>query len=484
MKVALINLRDDAYTMNLPPLGIFYIAAVLEKDGLNVKIFDGINYSDFFRDIKAFNPDVIGFTIMTSTFAKVKEAIKLTKKENKAFIVIGGIHVTVLPEESLKMLNADCAVIGEGEYTTLELCQHLRDRKNWKKINGIAYEKNGRIIRTKPRELIENLDEIPFPARHLADFNKYLFPPGMIRGQWFDRATTVMTSRGCPYHCIFCSSHLLFGRTVRRRSVDNVIAELKYLVENYHVDGIWFIDDTFTVDYRWVMQFCDRLKKENLNIKWGCQARVNTVTEEVLTAMKNAGCIQLDFGVESGSERVLKALKKGTTPDLIRNAFKITRKVGLKTLATFMIGNPEETREDLEKTLALAKEIKPDFVSFFHTTPFPGTELMEMCIKNGWLKNIDYSKLSLKHKPELKINFSEDELLKIRARFQNSFIITNYLNAIKNPKYVIHLLKIIITSPSSFYCGLKAFWKSKVFDDFLFNLVGEYAKRNIKSTSD
>jgi radical SAM superfamily enzyme YgiQ (UPF0313 family) len=269
----------------------------------------------------------------------------------------------------------------------------------------------------------------------------------------------------------------LFGRTVRRRSVDNVISELKYLVDNYKVDGIWFIDDTFTVDYKWVMQFCERLKTENLNIKWGCQCRVNTVTEEVLTAMKDAGCVQLDFGVESGSERILNVLKKGTTSDMICNAFKITKKVGLKTLATFMIGNPQETMEDLEKTLALAKEIKPDFISFFHTTPFPGTELMEMCIDNGWIKKMDYSKLGLKYKPELKINFSDKELIKIRARFQNSFIFTNYWNAIKNPKYVTHLLKILFTSPSSFYYGLKTFWRTGVFDDFLFNLIGDYVKR-------
>jgi len=484
MNVALVMLRDDAYTMNLPPLGIFYIAAVLEKNGFNVKICDGINYSDIIGDVKAFHPDVVGFTIMTSTFAKVREAIEMTKKETESFIIVGGIHVTVLPEETLKMINADCAVIGEGEYTTLDVCKCLNDGEDWKKVDGIAYKKDENVVRNKPRELIQNLDDVPFPARHLADFNKYLFPPGMIRGQWFDKATTVITSRGCPYHCIFCSSHLLFGRSVRRRSVENVIEELKYLVKNYGVDGIWFIDDTFTVDYDWVMKFCDRLKKENLKIKWGCQCRVNTINEEVLTAMKNAGCVQLDFGVESGSEKVLKALKKGTTPDMIRNAFKLTKKVGLKRLATFMIGNPEETAEDLEKTLALAKEIKPDFISFFHTTPFPGTELMEICEKNGWVKNVDYSKLGLKYKPILEINFSQDELLKTRARFQNSFIMTNYLKTLGNSKYVAHLLKIMITSPSSSYKGLKAFWKSKVFDDFLFNLIGDYLKKNATTSKD
>jgi radical SAM superfamily enzyme YgiQ (UPF0313 family) len=480
MKVALVNLRSEAYSMNLPPLGLLYIGAVLEKHGFDVKIYDTMNFSNDFNDIKIFKPNVIGFTIMTTNFQIVREAIMLIKEIN-AFMILGGIHATALPEESLKVLDVDCVVIGEGEYTALELCQHLRNGKNWKKVDGIAYKEKNKIIMTKPRGLIENLDEIPFPARHLINFNRYLYPPGMIRGQWFEKATTVMTSRGCPYHCIFCGSHLIFGRKVRRRSIDNVINELKYLIDTYKTDGIWFIDDTFTVDHNWVKHFCKRLQKEKLNFKWGCQARVNTISEETLIEMKKAGCVQLDFGVESGSAKVLNALKKGTNPDMIRNAFKITKKVGINTMATFMLGNPEEKMEDLNETFSLAKEIKPDFVSFFHTTPFPGTELMEMAVKNGWIEKPEYSKLALKEKPIMKINLSPNELLKIRANFQNSFIISNYLKFFINLKYMYHILKIITISPKSFYTGLKTSWKSRVFDDFIFYLVGDYIKSRPKN---
>jgi radical SAM superfamily enzyme YgiQ (UPF0313 family) len=243
------------------------------------------------------------------------------------------------------------------------------------------------------------------------------------------------------------------------------------------VDSIWFIDDTFTLNNKWLHDFCGRLMSSGLNLKWGCQARVNTVNEETLTLMKKAGLVQLDFGVESGSDRVLKALKKDSSEDTIRNAFRIAKKVGVRTLATFIFGSPEETKEDVEKTFALAKEINPNFVSSFFLTPFPGTELMDLVRMNKWEMDEDYIVGGLKKKPPLRINFSVEELYEFRKRFQRQFLVRNYLSLFLNFSYMAKATLLVLRYPMGILKGLKAFMKTWVFDDFVFGFLIYYADK-------
>jgi radical SAM superfamily enzyme YgiQ (UPF0313 family) len=482
MKIALINPRVESYSSTLPPLGLLYIAAVLEKEGFEVMVFDPHPDNDSELDhIINYQPDIIGLSILTTYVQRAKNIISILKERLKnSILIVGGVHPTVLPEKSLSLFGADVVVVGEGEITMRELVLSLNKDRHISNIKGIVYKNNQDIIKNPPRELIEDLDSIPFPARDLVDFEKYLFPPGIIRGYWSERSTSLITSRGCPFHCIFCGSQAIFGRRVRRRSVENVINELKVLINNYGIDSVWFIDDTFTINKRWVNDFCNAVIHNDLKIKWGCQARVNTVHEETLSLMKSAGLVQLDFGVESGSDKVLKALKKDSNEVTIRNAFRITKKVGVRTLATFIFNNPSEEKEDIVKTFMLAKEINPDFVSSFFLTPFPGTELMDMANANNWITDKNYIEGGLKKKPIMRINFSEEELYEIRRRFQSKFMLRNYMSLFLNIPYMYKAFLIAMKYPLGLYCGVKAFIKSRVFDDFVFAFLIYYADKKQK----
>jgi radical SAM superfamily enzyme YgiQ (UPF0313 family) len=481
-KIALVNPRIETYSSSLPPLGLLYVAGVLEKENFDVRIFDPLpnNDGDIQRIID-FNPDIIGISILTVYANRAKHIISLLKKDLKSsLLVIGGVHSTALPEESLDFFEADFVVIGEGEITMKELCLKIAQGQPFDTVKGIAFRRNGVITKTPPREAIQDLDELPFPARNLIEFRKYLFPPGVIRGYWSERCTSVMTSRGCPFQCIWCGTQTIFGHKVRRRTIHNVIKEIQLLQKNYKVDAIWFVDDTFTLDKKWVLGFCNSLIREKINLKWGCQSHVSTIDEELLIAMKKAGLVQLDFGVESGSEKVLAAIKKCSDEQAIRRAFDITKKAGIRRMATFIFGSPEEEEEDIQKTFRLGREIKPDFVSSFFLTPFPGTELMEMAQKKGWLYSDDYLEGGLKKQPMLRVNFSIDQLRTIRQKFQRQFLWSNFISQFLNLFFLAKMLCIVLRYPRGILKGLSAFLKTKVFDDFVFAFLLYYAEQRQK----
>lgn len=477
LKIALVNPRVESYSGTMPPLGLLCIAGILERSGLNVKIFDLYPYDDRdFPSLIDFSPDIVGMTVLTDYWPRaVHTASVVSKLLPDATLVIGGVHVTVLPKDSLEQLEADIAVLGEGEYTMLELCQQLAAGRDWRDIHGIFYrDVKGVFITTPARPFIDNLDALPFPARHMLDFDEYLVPPGMIRGYWFDRATTVMTSRGCPFTCIWCGSQCTFGRKVRNRSINNVIVELKLLIENYAVDAVWFVDDTFTLNKQRVYEFCEKLTAQKIGIKWGCQAHVKTADEQMFRAMKKAGLVQLDFGVESGSDLVLKNLRKDSNADLITKAFGCAKRAGVRMCATFMFGSPGETEQEVMKTFAVAKRIKPDFVSSFFITPYPATELMDLAVKNRWTIAADKTGSGLKKKPALLINFSEQQLFRIRERFQKMFFFSNFIGAFLSPSFFFKALGLVFQYPGGITASFRVFRKTLVFDDFVFNFINYY----------
>lgn len=452
MKVSLIYSRIN--TSIQTPLGLLWIGAVLRKNGHAVQVIDPIpGRGNFIDKVKGFDPDLVGISIMTTEYPKAKEIINSLKGVLKnTLYCAGGIHPTALPRQTIEELGLDFVVMGEGEYIMRDICYRLENDRSYRDIAGIGYKKNGNYVENPRYPLITDLDKLSMPARDLLDMEWYLTPPGLVRGAFLKRTLGLLATRGCPYQCIYCGSHTIFGRSIRRRSVHNILEEVEHLINTYNIDGFYFYDDTFTVDRNYVSEFCQGLKKRGINLKWGCQIRANTVWKSLSEEMRDAGCIQVDIGVESGSDKVLKNLKKGTTVAVIKDAFKTVKKAGIRTMATFIVGSPGETSEDIKMTRRLAKEISPDYTKFFYLTPFPGSELYGDALENSWLdRNIGFSEawqIRQVDNPIMAINFSREELRKIRADLQNSFFFKNHLSLLRdNWQFSILILGVLLRHP-------------------------------------
>lgn len=484
MRVTLIYPRDIHET-RFPPLGLMYIGAVLKNAGHSVKIIDPASQdTGFIKTVQDFNPQIIGISIMTTSYPRAVNLLrKLREKIPDVVYCAGGIHVTALPIKTLEDLNLDFVVIGEGEFTMREVCERLENGGNLDGVKGIIYRDRSKdkLINNGPRDFIQNLDDLPFPNRDLLpSFEKYLLPSGVIYGFYFQRSTTIFASRGCPFHCIYCGSHLIFGRKVRLRSVDNVIAEIEDLIKKYDIEALYFLDDTFTLNSKWVTEFCRQMREKKIQISWACQARVDTVSEDLLSTMKRAGCVSVEFGVESGSDEVLKVMKKGISREKIIKAFDDIRKVGLTSSAYFMLGNPGEKHEDINQTFKVAKRIKANRTRFYFTVPFPGTELDRMAKENSWYSpDMNFTELLdfyYSEYPTMEINLTKEELAEIRKKFENYFILRNHLSGHINYQGILRALLILLKSPKRTFTNFVIFAKNKQWARFITYLVEEYRK--------
>lgn len=374
-----------------PPLGLAYVAAVAEKEA-EVKVLDSEAMNYTFKDIerlaKRFAPDVVGMQVYCTTLNRCYKVAQIIKDINKDIkVVLGGAQATLEPKKTISDKNVDFCVYGEGEITFGNLLKALKGRQNLKNLKGIVWKNKGKIIINKPQELIKDLDSLPLPARHLFPMNKY-HSSANLRGE---RTLNIVTSRGCPYMCSYCAGSLIFGKTHRYHGTNRVMQELKEIKEKYGADDIQFFDETFTANRRRVIELCNKMIENKLNLEWSCFTRVNLVDKELLTIMKRAGAYQIFYGLESGVQRLLNLIRKGITLEQSRKAMKITHEVGIETWVSFMMGLPSETREESEQTINFAIEVDPTFVQFPIATPFPGTELYNQCKKYGKIltKNFD-----------------------------------------------------------------------------------------------
>ncbi|MFH1225935.1 MAG: radical SAM protein [bacterium] len=413
-----------------PPLGLLYLSGYLrEKADWPVEVIDAqaeeLAYDAKFKARIPTDDDlVVGITAMTFTMIDVVKTIGLLKevageKGIKMKIVLGGPHPTIYPKETINLPGVDYAIIGEGEITFLELCRKISQNEEPLGVKGVVFKQKGEIVNNGWREFVEQLDQLPFPARELVDINKYnsILSGGKI-------ITTMITSRGCPFQCAFCDRPHL-GKKFRYRSAQNVVAEMA-VCQKLGIGEILVYDDTFTVNRQRVIDICEEIKKRSLKIDWDIRARVDTVDEEILKKLKSAGCRRIHFGVEAGTDKILKVLKKGINIEQVKKIFKLCRRLKIKTLAYFMIGSPTETKEDIKASNQLARELKPDFIHATILTPYPATALYYQALEEGIIKN-DYWRVFAQN-PLAGVetcywekNFTRQELFDLLEKFYHQF---------------------------------------------------------------
>jgi anaerobic magnesium-protoporphyrin IX monomethyl ester cyclase len=393
LKAILINPSYPPNVHSHPPfipLGLAYLGAVAEKEGHEIKVIDcqaeKLTANLYRQRISKENPDIIGVTATTLLYKSAMQLINIAKEVHpKAITMLGGSHGTFWDENALKEYpNLDIVVRREGEITFTELLNKLPNN-NLADVLGITFrQKDGTIVRTPDRPFIQDLDALPFPAHHLLPLDslkrmgKILFP--------------LITSRGCVYWCDFCSTVRMFGRGYRMRSPENVVDEMQFIHDKYGINQVTFYDDAFTVNRKRVLKICESLHARKLDMIWDCGTRVDMVDRELLKTMRNAGCIAVWLGVESGSEAILGAMNKKIKLEQTRLAYKTAHDVGLMTIANVVLGFPGETEQTAKATIRFVKELNPDDVGFYVATPYPGTPMYKQVKQKGWLRVTDFDK--------------------------------------------------------------------------------------------
>jgi len=375
MRVLLINPYYPISETPSPPLGLAYLGAALEQAGIQVKILDYVVYP--YRQpalesiLHEFKPHVAGATAVTMTFDHARQVLSDIKRiEPEILTVMGGPHVTFCAQETLSAFaELDAVVIGEGEETMVELVKAVENARSLDTVSGTACRAGSKIVTTPKRRWIKNLDALPLPARHLLPLGRY---------RALGMPISMTTSRGCPYKCIFCVGRKMVGARVRYHGADRVASELQYLAKlKFHQINI--ADDLFTANRNHCVAVCEEILGRNLKISWTAFARVDAVSENLLSKMKAAGCTAVSFGIESANPGILRTIKKGITVDQIKNAVRLCRRVGISSHASFILGLPGETPQTMEETAAFAADLQQEGLSsgFHILAPFPGTEVRE-----------------------------------------------------------------------------------------------------------
>lgn len=434
MKVLFVNPPQTASKYKFmgviaPPLGIAYMAGVLQENNIDVEILDAsaedMDFKDVEKELLKRKPNLVALTALTPTIGRALETAQVVKETlPDSIVVMGGYHPTFNFIETLEDENVDIVIRGEGEYIMLNLVQALENQSSLHDVKGIVFEdKNSKEIVVNPEApLIQDLDELPFPALNLLPMKKYRLL------DMDTHMTTMITTRGCPMQCSFCSSAAMHGKKIRERSVENIVDEIEYLKTNYDIDTIAFMDDTFTLKKRKVMAICDEILKRNIEIMWGCTSRVDTLDEKLLKKMKEAGCITIFIGVESADQQQLDNMCKNTTIAKIENAFKIAHKLKIRTIASVALGMPGDTKEIMNKTVKFVHKLKPNYAIYSLATPYPGTKFYKEAFEKNLIKIKDWSKYTLITPILETIDCSLNDMRKIQAKaFMKFYLRPHYI---------------------------------------------------------
>ena len=482
MKILLINPPQtffpgsDIPTANLP-LGLLYVATVLEEAGYKTEILDafmtdlpfrkkgeitevGLTYKKIKEKIKKIKPEIVGignpFTSQVDHAIKVANIVK--EIDSSILTVVGGPHVTVVPIQFLEEAkNVDIVVIGEGEYTMLDIVKFSEGKKKLKDIQGIAFRIGNKLVLNSSRPFIEDLDQLPYPAYHLVDMEKYLNPKKIEYRSFQKRAISMITSRGCPFNCNFCSVHLHMGKAFRAHSVDYIVNQIEYLVNKYRVKTIYFEDDNLTFDIKRFEAICDKIIAKGIKFQWETPngVRADYLTLDLLKKMKKTGCQSVFVGVESGDQQVLDNIigKNLRLNNVVKFAY-MCKKIGLRTGAFYIIGFPGETKETMTKTVEFALMLKRKYDVGMHllfATPSYGTRLYEKCKQNGYIRGNLTPRAFAEVRQNWGLplieteNFTAKEVQEIAVKAMKTYKKLLIINYIKNP---LKTLKTALNQPN------------------------------------
>jgi anaerobic magnesium-protoporphyrin IX monomethyl ester cyclase len=427
-RIALVNtplLEGVAYHPPFPPLGLAYMAAVLEQNNFEVKIIDcpvcEMDHQKLKAELAAYQPTMVGVGCMTPTVGSALKSAQVAKEVcPDAKVLMGGPHATFADKQILTEEKAvDIIVRGEGEETLLELAKQSPNLQDVNGVRGLSFRKDGQVIQTPNRPFIQNLDALPRPAYKYLSVDKY-----RITGR---KILPIMSSRGCPFQCSFCVATQLFGAGYRGRSAKNVLDELEWLRDEFGAEGISFQDDTLTFDRKRAVEIFDGILERKINMPWGCGTRADLVSAELLMQMSKAHCNEICFGVESGCQRIRDALRKRVTTQQCENAIKWAKAAGIFVTASIIIGYPGETKESLQETLDFVRRVEPDDVYLNHATPYPGTALRALVESNGWKMVEDWKLYNTMNPIFEDPNLPSAEISKMRRKFYNKFYSPRYI---------------------------------------------------------
>lgn len=453
MRILLVNPAFDYYQPYLligEPLSLAYLAGYLRKYGYtNVEILDavagkiskkdggwhyGLQEHEVIGRIKEYKADLVGITCPFSLrINPTLRMAKLVKGIDKRIItVVGGIHPTIFPLETVNHEEIDYVIVGEGEESFLSLIRHIESGNKSQDIDveGVAY-KDGENEKLSPKKkFIEDLDLIPFPARDLLPMEFYIQRPIILYGLGKGRSASIITSRGCPKRCTFCSMYLTHGRKWRGRSASNIYEEIRLLVEEYRTEEIFFNDDYLTFDKVRMKELCELILSKRLKFRWNTPngVPVHALDSELVTLMKKAGCVNICVGIESGNEIVRnKIMRKGVSEETIRKGLEICKKVGLPVVGFFIIGTPGENENTFKDTIKMVKEFPFSMIATSFFTPFPGTKLYDVCVNQGYIDKDYWKNMESFNQPVIEtFDFDKNTLRKWEKKIYYEFLKSHF----------------------------------------------------------
>jgi radical SAM superfamily enzyme YgiQ (UPF0313 family) len=418
--VLFIYTNINGYHLDTYSFGIGYLSSVLKKHGFTTRLEVVRNkkgYKDALKAVLESRPLIIGFTSVSSQFVFVSDLAKMVRRIYKGIVLCGGVHPTIFPNALVSVPQFDGFFIGESEFSFLDFASKVKKNEDVKDVDNFCYVANGKILKNKLRPQVKNLEELPFSDRDIYDYQSIIDAN--------EGVATIMTGRGCPFCCTYCSNHAIariYGKAnnaIRHNSVDNSLREVDMLRTKYKFSRLWFIDDLFVLNKAWLDEFLYKYK-QRLNIPFMCHIRPNVCTRDMMFKLKEAGCFRIFLAVESANDYIRNTvMKRNISKEEMENTFKWAKEAGIETLSVNIIGVPGETKETVMETINFNKKMNPSLVGVNIYSPYEGTELGDYCRKNGLIRKINLHSFLDRRESRLKLNtIGRSELAGLYDKFQ------------------------------------------------------------------